>query len=74
MNVNDYKPIARRVLQYISSVFRYAVMTSRVDSNPCDALKGAINPTKKDHYAAMEINEFPEFLEILHRNDRRLFL
>lgn len=66
--------IARRALQYISSVFRYAIMTSRAESNPCDALKGAIKPTKKGHYAAMEINELPEFLEILHRNDARLFL
>lgn len=66
--------IARRALQYISSVFRYAIMTSRAETNPCDALKGAIKPTKKGHYAAMEIRELPEFLEILRRNDARLYM
>lgn len=65
--------IARRATQTIGLIFRYAMLTGRAESNPAEALKGALKPYKKGNYAAMEIKEFPEFLAKLNRNEARVF-
>ncbi|MGB9153645.1 MAG: integrase arm-type DNA-binding domain-containing protein [Alphaproteobacteria bacterium] len=65
--------VARRTLQYCSQVFRYAIITERAERNPALDLRGALRPMKHGHYAAIEINEMPDFLQALSRNDARLF-
>jgi integrase len=65
--------IARRTLQCLGQIFRYAVVTSRAESDPTRDLKGALKPFKKGHYAALEVKDLPEFLQKLERNEARLF-
>jgi len=65
--------IARRALQYCGQIFRYAIVTGRGERDVSADLKGALKPFKRGHYAAMEISELPEFLNVLHKNEARLF-
>ncbi|MGH8111441.1 MAG: tyrosine-type recombinase/integrase, partial [Rhodanobacteraceae bacterium] len=44
---------AHRVHQTIGQIFRYAVATGRADADPTPALRGAIPPARKDHYATI---------------------
>lgn len=44
---------ARRTLQLAGMVFRYAVATARLDSDPTRDLRGAISTPKVKHYAAI---------------------
>jgi integrase len=44
---------ARRLLQFASSVFRYAVATARLASDPTRDLKGALTAPKSKHHAAI---------------------
>ena len=44
---------AHRVHQTIGQVFRYAVATGRAESDPTPALRGAIPPARKDHFATI---------------------
>jgi integrase len=65
--------IARRALQYLGQIFRFAVVTGRCERDITPDMKGALKPFKRGHYAAMEMNELPEFLEVLNGNKARLF-
>ena len=65
--------IARRACQVCGQVFRYAIITDRAARNPVADLHGALKPFKKGHYAALEADELPEFLQILAQNNARLF-
>lgn len=44
---------ARRILQIINQVYRYAVITGRVKRNPATDLHGALRPRKVTHRAAL---------------------
>ncbi|MCL2469059.1 MAG: tyrosine-type recombinase/integrase, partial [Alphaproteobacteria bacterium] len=65
--------IARRLLQNCGQVFRYAVATGRLDSDPTRDLKGALKPFKKSHFAALEVKDLPTFLYDLETNKARLY-
>ena len=65
--------IARRALQISGQVFMHAIITGKADKNPTKDLERALKPVKRGHYAAMEINELPDFMRKLHSNDGRLF-
>lgn len=65
--------VARRALQYCGGVFRYAIVTGRGERDVSADLKGALKPFKRGHYAAMDVKDMPEFLNILNTNEARLF-
>ncbi|HPQ50232.1 MAG: integrase arm-type DNA-binding domain-containing protein [Micavibrio sp.] len=65
--------IARRALQYLGQIFRFAIVTGRCERDVSADLRGALKPFKRGHYACMEINELPEFLDLLTENKSRLF-
>ena len=65
--------IARRVLQMCGQIFRYAIVTSRLDTDPTQALKGALESTQKGHYASIETHELPDLIRKIERNENRLF-
>lgn len=44
---------AHRARGNCSQVFRYAISTGRMATNPADALIGALSPIKKEHFAAV---------------------
>ena len=65
--------LARRATQTCGQIFRYAIVTGRAENDPSSALKGALKPIKKGHFAAFEIDELPKFLYGLNLNQARLF-
>lgn len=65
--------MARRALQYCGQIFRYAIVTGRSERDVAADLKGALKPFKRSHFAAMDAEELPEFLQVLERNEARLF-
>lgn len=65
--------IARRIGQTCGQIFRYAIATGRATRNPMPDLKDALKPVVKGHFAALEIDELPEFIRALDRNDARLY-
>lgn len=65
--------IAHRAVQTCGQIFRYAIVTGRAERNPASDLQGALRPTKKSHYAALEAEDLPAFIEALERNDARLY-
>jgi len=57
---------SRRVLQYISSVMRYAVITGRADSDPTRDLRGALPSRRPAHHAAItDPKALGDFLRII---------
>ena len=58
---------ARRILQIISQVYRYAVITGRVKRNPATDLHGALRPRKVTHRAAL--TEPPKVAQLLRDCD-----
>jgi integrase len=44
---------ARRCLQIVSNVMRFAVATGRADRDPCPDLRGALAPVEVKHHAAI---------------------
>lgn len=66
--------IARRLMQISGQIFRYAIIHGGAERNPAQDLKGGLKPQKTQHYAAIETKEMPAFLQILERNDARLYL
>ena len=65
--------VAGRIRRYCSQVFRYGIITGKASRDPAQDIQGALKPYKKGHHAAIEINEIPDFLKILERNDARLY-
>ena len=53
---------SRRLLQLCSSIFRYAVITGRIDADPSAALGDAMKPHRGGHYPTLRAEELPEFL------------
>ena len=56
-----------RVLRICSSIFRYAVVTGRVEHNPALNLKGALKPYRETHFPSLRAREIPDFLGALDR-------
>lgn len=65
--------MARRALQNAGQVFRFAVATGRVESDPTRDLKGALKPFKKSHFASLDTKDLPPFLTALNKNEARLY-
>jgi integrase len=61
--------VASRVLQRISSVYRYAIQTGRTTYNPAAELAGSLKTRKVAHRAALSRAELPEFLSKLQVYD-----
>lgn len=66
--------MARRAVQYCGQIFRYAIVTGRADRDPTGDLRGALQPVPHGHYAAIDADELPEFLQTLANNDARLYI
>jgi integrase len=63
--------MASRVLQRMRSVFRHAVVTERIESNPMLDVKPdeVLRPRQTEHRAALPESELPEFLARLDTYD-----
>lgn len=67
------KELARKSLQYVGRVFRYAMVTNRTDRNPAHGLTEALQAKKEEHYRALEYSELPDFIFALKTNPARLY-
>lgn len=61
--------IARKVLQRISAVFRYAIQTGRATYNPAADMKGVLKPRKRVHHAAISREDLPQMLRDISSGD-----
>lgn len=65
--------MARRILQIMGQIMRYAVITGRVERDLTVDLKGALKRYKKGHYAAITSDELPKLIKAIETNDARLY-
>lgn len=61
--------MARKTLQRISAVFRYAIQTGRATYNPAAEMKGALKPKVTIHRPAISNDDLPQFLKQLSTAD-----
>ena len=59
--------LSRRLLQVCKSIFRYALVTQRVEYNPASDLQGTLVPHKEKHYPTLQPQELPKFLVSLEQ-------
>jgi hypothetical protein len=55
--------VARRTLQVVGRVFRYAIATDKMEHDITADLRGALKPAKKKNYSHFSEKEFLEFLK-----------
>ncbi len=55
--------IARKVLQRMNAVFRYAVQTGRATYNPAADMQGVLKSRRVQHRAAISSDDLPQFLK-----------
>lgn len=65
--------VAKRQLQKCGEIFQYAMATGKIKTDPTYGLNKALQPAKKKHYNTITFDELPEFLEVMERNDARLY-
>lgn len=63
----------KRIRQYASQVFKYAVLTGKAEINAAAEIGGFLQTARVKHHAALTIEEIPEFLQKLNTNEARLF-
>lgn len=65
--------LAKRQLQKCGEIFRYGIATGKAIRDPSQDIKEALKPVKKEHFAALEVEEIPDFVRAIERNDARLY-
>lgn len=65
--------LARRARGMCEQILAYGVATDRADQNVALALRGTLEAFKRRHMPAIEIDEIPDFLQKLEKNDARLY-
>lgn len=63
----------KRVRQATGQVFKYAIVTGRADNNPAADISEALKTPEVQSFKAMPLDELPNFLRKVNRNDARLF-
>jgi integrase len=64
--------MARRIKQICSQVFKYAIVTDRLDSDPSYGLEVALKRYRRGHFAAISVDELPKFIKDLCNYEPRL--
>ena len=65
---------AHRMRQSCGQIFRYAIAHGYCEYNPASDLSEAIKPMVRQHYPCIAINELPELLTAMERNEACLRL
>lgn len=63
----------KRLRQYVGQIFRFAIAHGKATYNPAPDIIDALQTRKVEHFAAMTLEELPEFIHKLDRNEARLF-
>jgi integrase len=61
--------VSHRVLQTVGQIFRYGVVTGRVQRDISPDLRGALKVRKRQHHSSLEGSELPEFIKKLEAYD-----
>jgi len=61
--------VARRLKTTCAQVFRYAIQSGLIDRNPAADLNDVLKPVVPGHFAAIDPDELPAFLQAFHRNE-----
>lgn len=64
--------MARRVKQLCSHIFKYAIVTNRIEHDVTYGLECALKKFKRGHFASLSVDELPDFLNTLHNHKARL--
>ncbi|MFD2256878.1 tyrosine-type recombinase/integrase [Luteolibacter algae] len=51
-----------RILKICSAIFRFGIVTGRLEHNPALNLRGALKPYRETHFPALKARELPSFL------------
>lgn len=60
---------AKKCLEIMSGVFRYAVQTGRATYNPAADMRGALKAKKVEHHSMVPPEDLPDFLQALAMGD-----
>jgi len=60
---------ARKCLEMMNSVFRYAIQTGRATYNSAADMRGVLKSRKVEHHPMINPDDLPEFLKILTKSD-----
>jgi integrase len=64
--------LAKRIIQMCKHIYQHAIINGMADKNIADDLKGVIKPKPKGHFAAIEANEIPQFIQDLRNHRAKL--
>lgn len=64
--------MSRRVKRYCSLIFKYAIVTNRVEPDVTYGLDPALKKFKRGHFASIDVDETSEFLTGLQNHRARL--
>lgn len=64
--------MARRVKQLCSHIFKFAIVTNRMENDPTYGLEAALVKYKRGHFASITVDEMPKLLLDLHNYQSRL--
>lgn len=67
----DVYEVQRRVLQYISQIFRHVLPIGLVERDLTIEIFDTLRPAQRNHYASIKPDEFPEFLNTFYGNKAR---
>ena len=65
--------IAHRLKAVCSQIFSYAIQCGYTERNLVVDMKDVLKTVRAGHYAAIDVEELPQFLEALSHNEARLF-
>lgn len=65
--------VTKRVATLASGIFKYAVVKDLMLYDPIQALKKELKPRTKGNHAAIKVDELPEFLKVLNKNEGRMY-
>jgi integrase len=66
--------VAHRVKATCARIFSYATQQGIENRNPAAGLSDVLIPVRVGHFAAITVDELPEFLAAMNKNDARLFI
>ncbi len=66
--------IAHRVKANCARIFSYAIQHGIATRNPAADLKDVLKPVKAGHFSAISTDELPAFIDVLDRNEARLYM
>jgi integrase len=64
----------KRLRQYSSQIFRYAIAHGKAEYNPAGDISEALKTRKSEHFKSMPFDKLPDFLNQIETNDDRLYM